>query len=270
MRVAVVQAVEDQVVVRPVLRPLGVKRLEADRRCCESAVSTLTSGSAGDRFSVFTQKEMRYWRCGWSLSGWASAAVPVLVLADALHPQRGLAAMHDLVVGKGRHALVVLKRPAVEVVAGRVLEVAVHHPRRVVRLEGGRAAVRDEQRVLGEHALHVVAVVGAAHHDGDEVEAVLLRRLPQLRRFRRRDVVGEGDAVVSVRLGARESGRSCDPPLSDRSCPARRRAIASAEPQPASRVPTERSAWTRTTRRRREARRRARRAVPRGCFGETS
>jgi hypothetical protein len=95
----------------------------------------------------------------------------------------GLAAVDDVVIGESRHALVVLHRPAVEVVAGHVLEVAVHHPGRVVGLKGCSPAVGDEQRVLGEHALGEVGVAASAHDDGDEIELVLLRGLSQLGGF---------------------------------------------------------------------------------------
>ncbi len=114
--------------------------------------------------------------------------------------------MHHCVVGERGHADVVLERPALEAVSGDGLEVAVPHLRGVFGPVGGGPAAGDEQRVLGEHAFDVVAVVGRAHHDGDEVQPVLLRRLPQCGRFLLRDVVGEGDAVVARRPGAGEAG----------------------------------------------------------------
>src|SRR5581483_1948434 len=72
-------------------------------------------------------------------------AVLILVFPDVLHAQRSLTAMGNLVIGEGGYALIILERPAVEVVAGHVLKIAVDHPGRVIRLEGGRSVVGDKQ-----------------------------------------------------------------------------------------------------------------------------
>ena len=87
------------------------------------------------------------------------AAVAGLVLPDALHPQRSLAAVRHLVVGERGHAFVVLKRPALEMVAVRVLEVGVGNLRRVIRLVGAPAPPwATNRRVFDEHAFGVVPV----------------------------------------------------------------------------------------------------------------
>jgi len=47
----------------------------------------------------------------------------LLVFADVLHAERRLAAMHNIVIGEGSHAFVILEGPALEVVARRFFEI---------------------------------------------------------------------------------------------------------------------------------------------------
>ena len=113
--------------------------------------------------------------------------------------------MHHLMIGEGGHALIVLKGPACEVVPLRLFKIGVDQCRDI-GLEGRFSLMRDEQGVFGEHALHVVAITGPVHDDGDESEPVLFRGLPQFRRLCCRNVVREGDPVVPGSLRSGEAG----------------------------------------------------------------
>ena len=137
--------------------------------------------------------------------GLHDAAVLGRIFADVFHPQRGLAAVHDSVIGKGSHAFIVLKSPAGEVVAGRVLKIAVCDLGRVIGLKGQFAALRDKQRVLSRQPLHIVVIMPAAHDHGDQAQPVLFRRLPERGSFGGRDIIAENHRVVPVALARGKS-----------------------------------------------------------------
>ena len=78
------------------------------------------------------------------------AAMAVLVLANTLHAQGGLAAVNDVVIGEGGDPFVVLKTPPTEVVAGHVLNVGVDELGWVILLERGEAAFAHERACAWE------------------------------------------------------------------------------------------------------------------------
>ncbi len=133
------------------------------------------------------------------------ARVAVLVLVHVGEPQRGAAAVEDLAVDIGRHAGVVLHRPAGEALALGRLEIGVGDVHDV-RLVHQRAIAHDEGRALRQHALEVIAVGRVAHDDRDDVEPGGVRCRAQRVGAFGRDVVGEGDTGVAGRGGLGQAG----------------------------------------------------------------
>ena len=66
--------------------------------------------------------------------------------------------MPDIGVDESRVTLVVLEPPTNEVIAGKLLEVAVRDASRIVRLMDRHAVAGDEQCILNRQAFDVVAV----------------------------------------------------------------------------------------------------------------
>src|SRR5665213_4094007 len=135
-----------------------------------------------------------------------NAAMLGFVAANIFHPERSLAAVSHFMVGKGSHAFIILKPPLFKMIAGDILEIAIPYWSRVVCQKDGRPAMRDKERVAGQHAFHIVGIVRASHDNGDQCQVVLQGGLLKLRRLLWRDIVGEGDSVVSIGGGPWEAG----------------------------------------------------------------
>src|SRR4051812_34351857 len=90
-------------------------------------------------------------------------------------------------------------------IAGRIFKVRVEDAGGIVGLMRCAGVVNDKKFVLGEHAFDVIAVLGVAHDDGDEVEMILLGGVCQFGGFVGGDIVGKHDPVVAARCGARKT-----------------------------------------------------------------
>lgn len=105
--------------------------------------------------------------------------------------------MHHLMVSKRGNALVILESPSFEMMARGVLKIAVTDLRWVVRNKLGALAMHDKKRVTRLQAFSIIAVMGAAHNNGDQIQMILLGGIPQFWRFFRRDIPGKDHAVVA-------------------------------------------------------------------------
>ena len=62
---------------------------------------------------------------GLQLNGLRNAGVLILVFAEALHAQRGRAAMHHLMIRESCNSLVILKAPAIHVIAAGAFKIGI-------------------------------------------------------------------------------------------------------------------------------------------------
>src|ERR1051325_8425132 len=109
-------------------------------------------------------------------------------------------------VGKSCDFLVVLKTPAIEMIAGDIFKISVKGSRRIVRQMRSAVAMDDKESIFDEDTFKVISISRTTHHDRNEVEMILFRGIGERGGFFRGNIVGKRDAVVSGGCSAREAG----------------------------------------------------------------